>query len=504
VSTTRTLRPDLVLPPEQPLFADYGAPWRAGTPPSDAPAGGGPPTTSPARRNGSSDGVVGLLHRGTLQWLADQATSGEALELLGVDAPPPPAAASLCVGCVHDAYRDHVVWSEPALPPITHAESGASKLWTNWTFPVYAPSVCGAPIAGAFAAAWTVEIDTASACLQLPPQLYDAAMAWLPANNCPSVQTADVEGWLGHNGRKGALRSPLAFACSVPADAVNAWATGQRGLPWLSLQLRPSAAVEDVAAAVHNVSAAGGWFASAGFRFPPARTPSSDETALGALQAAMAAGAVGDPAAAAAVAAVRALAPPPTVHLPLSDFVVPAAVMRAGSGEGAGGGGSAWCIVRGDTAVPAGDLDQMAFAPVKQRIRVGALGLRSLYVAFDLLQRRVGLAQRVHPPRVPPGSQDDDPDAATWAHQQCLPPAMAQCIGQQTFDGATNRCLPPDCTGSVLSGLDPVSQSCTTGWLTAGLLLAFAALLAGGAVATFGKRTVATGMAMAATVEAQR
>ena len=80
------------------------------------------------------------------------------------------------VGGVPAAIASEVVWSEHMV-----ASRNAS-----WTFAVFRPSLCGVALLANVSTNWIAVVDTASACLSLPAEAFDAVVAWLPLH-CDAV-----------------------------------------------------------------------------------------------------------------------------------------------------------------------------------------------------------------------------------------------------------------------------------------------------------------------------
>ena len=74
----------------------------------------------------------------------------------------------------------------------------------------------------------------------------------------------------------------------------------------------------------------------------------------------------------------------------------------------------------------------------------GSRVLEALYMVVDMRIRRVAFRQK----------------EIRTAPERC--PAMASCIGDQIYDGATNTCLDPPCSEYFVLTLDESSMTCKT------------------------------------------
>lgn len=98
---------------------------------------------------------------------------GDTTEPRAAGSPEAAAAANgtLQIGGLKPEFSASVQWSEaPAVAP-AH----------SYTRPIFHLEMCGVRLFANYSSNWPVLVDTGAVCLSLPPEFYEAVMAWLPS-----------------------------------------------------------------------------------------------------------------------------------------------------------------------------------------------------------------------------------------------------------------------------------------------------------------------------------
>ena len=329
-------------------------------------------------------------------------------------------------------------------------------------FPMFHLGACGVDLFSNYSSHWPAVVDTGAACLTLPGEFFDMVMAWAPSE-CFAVDEATGELVDAPFGRAAALNDtadPGTAAGDSHGDDTSGGSDpgGSSGAPTAG----PTAAADD------DGEKKGIDWNKRIFRDPRAHAGKLER-----LRCYLPKGAGTD------VPwlsfGLREDGAP--LHLPLRDLLVPEVFVAARrDGTTARVVRQRYCIVRSynvhDGAPfphPAADTPAAIFSPPLTRISVGSLALRSLYVAFDMDEGRVGFANKpgalaAAAAAATEGALKDGGGDADGAASQRQCAQRKTCVGLERFYAPRNLCLPPPCKNYYFQEIDPTTQECMWSW----------------------------------------